>query len=230
MSKYEINEHVFITPLRTDGVVKAVNGENYTITYFPRNQEKRKTKVFNISLLSDYKKPVERKKVKHDNSNYYYHAVQNFHSAFNHPYATKPTVMDANTALKRMSWLLEEVVEFLHSSSDNLQQFTTLYDQLVVNGFQSYLKLSNTEFPEDKLLHQLDAACDILYFNQGDFNLLGTKPDGIFDEVQKSNMGKLWSDGRARFREGDGKIIKPEGWTDPSEGIKKEIERQLANK
>jgi predicted HAD superfamily Cof-like phosphohydrolase len=229
MSSYQINQKCFITPLRTDGVVKAVNGDNYTITYFPRNQNKRKTKVFNVSLLSDYRKPIDRIKAHSHSGNKFYYAVQDFHKAFNHPYATKPTVMDADTALKRMSWTLEEVVEFLHASSDSLAQFTKLYDQLVVNGFQSYLKLSTQEFPENKLPHQIDAACDILYFNQGDFNLLGTKPDRIFDEVQKSNMGKLWSDGEARFREGDGKIIKPEGWTDPSEGIKKEIERQLAN-
>lgn len=37
--------------------------------------------------------------------------------------------------------------------------------------------------------------------------------DGAFKEVHKSNMTKLWEDGKPRYR-GDGKVIKPE-WYEP---------------
>lgn len=37
--------------------------------------------------------------------------------------------------------------------------------------------------------------------------------DGAFKEVHKSNMTKLWEDGKPRYRE-DGKVIKPE-WYEP---------------
>jgi len=42
-------------------------------------------------------------------------------------------------------------------------------------------------------------------------------------------MAKLWPDGRPRYREGDGKVIKPQGWEDPAEKLAAEIRRQVAD-
>ena len=39
-------------------------------------------------------------------------------------------------------------------------------------------------------------------------------------------MAKLWPDGRAHHRPGDGKVMKPEGWQDPGPLLQAEIERQ----
>ena len=37
----------------------------------------------------------------------------------------------------------------------------------------------------------------------------------VFDAVHEANMTKVWADGRVHYREGDGKVIKPEGWVGP---------------
>lgn len=38
--------------------------------------------------------------------------------------------------------------------------------------------------------------------------------DEVIEEVHRSNMAKLWSDGKPHYR-ADGKVAKPEGWTPP---------------
>jgi predicted HAD superfamily Cof-like phosphohydrolase len=220
--KFKINQKVFYTSAKVPAVIKGFEKNKVFITYFPKGETKRTNKLVEPSKLKPYRK------IK-NNSNRYYYAVRKFHAAFKHPKSNKPTPMDANMAIKRMSWTLEEIVEFIHASSESKEQFSTLFEQLIVNGQKTYEKLLNTPLPEsaeDRLLAQVDAVGDILYFNQGDFNILGVKPDRIFDAIQAANMRKLHEDGKPRFREGDGKIIKPEGWYGPEKDIQKEIERQ----
>jgi predicted HAD superfamily Cof-like phosphohydrolase len=43
-------------------------------------------------------------------------------------------------------------------------------------------------------------------------------------------MAKLFPDGKPRYRESDGKIIKPDGWVAPEPKLKSEIERQKEQK
>jgi predicted HAD superfamily Cof-like phosphohydrolase len=74
---------------------------------------------------------------------------------------------------------------------------------------------------------QADAFIDAIYFAIGGLVELGVRPGPLWDIVQGANMAKLWPDGRPRWREGDGKVIKPDGWQDPAEKLTAEIERQL---
>ena len=55
---------------------------------------------------------------------------------------------------------------------------------------------------------------------------MGVRPDKGFEIVNNANMAKLFPDGKPRFREGDGKILKPEGWQAPEPQLRAEIERQ----
>jgi predicted HAD superfamily Cof-like phosphohydrolase len=75
---------------------------------------------------------------------------------------------------------------------------------------------------------QADAFIDVIYFAIGGLVNLGVRPGPLWDIVQSANMAKLWPDGRPRFREGDGKVIKPKGWEDPGPKLAAEIRRQLA--
>jgi len=75
---------------------------------------------------------------------------------------------------------------------------------------------------------QADAFIDVIYFAIGGLVNLGVQPGPLWDIVQSANMAKLWPDGRPRHREGDGKVIKPEGWEDPGPKLADEIRRQLA--
>lgn len=78
---------------------------------------------------------------------------------------------------------------------------------------------------EDKV-DQADALIDAMYFCLGTLVEMGIKPDGLFEIVQEANMSKLFPDGKPRYREGDGKVLKPEGWEPPEPKLKEEVERQ----
>ena len=74
---------------------------------------------------------------------------------------------------------------------------------------------------------QADAFIDVIYFAIGGLVEMGIQPGALWDIVQGANMAKLWPDGRPRFREGDGKVLKPVGWEDPGPKLVAEIRRQL---
>jgi predicted HAD superfamily Cof-like phosphohydrolase len=126
-----------------------------------------------------------------------YYKVRDFHIAFNHPYSDVPKVLDMELAQKRANWIKEEVEEMLEA--------TVLQD----------------------IYEQADAFIDIIYFALGGLVNIGVPPDKIFDIVQNANMSKLWEDGKPRFREGDGKIIKPPHWEDPHDKIVKAINNMM---
>jgi predicted HAD superfamily Cof-like phosphohydrolase len=74
---------------------------------------------------------------------------------------------------------------------------------------------------------QADAFIDVIYFALGGLVEMGLQPGPLWDIVQGANMAKLWPDGHPRFRDGDGKVLKPAGWEDPGPRLAAEIRRQL---
>ena len=77
----------------------------------------------------------------------------------------------------------------------------------------------------ENIYEQADAMIDLIYFALGTLVEMGVKPKEIFDIVQNANMSKLWEDGKAHYREGDGKVLKPPTWEDPYPKIKEAIDR-----
>ena len=81
------------------------------------------------------------------------------------------------------------------------------------------------EFIEaENIYDQADAMIDLIYFALGTLVEMGVKPKNLFDIVQNANMSKLWDDGKARYREGDVKVLKPPSWEDPYPKIKEAID------
>lgn len=78
----------------------------------------------------------------------------------------------------------------------------------------------------EDIVAQADALADLLYFIYGTFVNIGVDPERVFTAVHEANMRKLWPDGKPRWREGDGKVIKPPDWIGPEDAIAAEIERQ----
>ena len=70
----------------------------------------------------------------------------------------------------------------------------------------------------EKLVDQVDSMIDLLVFALGTLVEMGVDPQGIFDEVHKANMAKLWPDGKPRYRD-DNKLMKPRGWEPPQKYI-----------
>lgn len=75
------------------------------------------------------------------------------------------------------------------------------------------------------IYEQIDAMIDNIYFALGTLVEIGVYPEKIFEIVQNANMSKLWEDGKPRYNK-DGKVIKPNGWQDPHDLIKTEINKQ----
>lgn len=76
----------------------------------------------------------------------------------------------------------------------------------------------------DDQTDQVDALIDLLWFTFGTFVEMGVDPGPLWDIVKEANMSKLFPDGKPHYRESDGKIIKPDGWTSPEPLIKAHLE------
>jgi predicted HAD superfamily Cof-like phosphohydrolase len=159
--------------------------------------------------------------------------VGQFHSAFGHPVAdeVKPLALERGT--NRAVWTGEEaLVEFIHQSSDNEEQFLAAYDKLIAGLEKAKAKSLAMEYPKnetEKVVGQADALVDACYFIGGSFVEIGIKPQPLFDIVQAANMAKLGPDGKPIIRPEDGKIMKPEGWEPPETKLEAEIKRQMTD-
>jgi predicted HAD superfamily Cof-like phosphohydrolase len=163
--------------------------------------------------------------------NYAKDQVEQFQRAFNHPVADAPTSLELKRGTARAVWTGEEaLVEFVHQSSNNEQEFLQAYDNLIAGLEKAKLKSLGMEYPKnevEKIIGQADALTDAAYFILGSFVEMGIDPQPLLDIVQGANMAKLGADGKPIIRESDGKIMKPEGWTPPEAKLEEEIIRQI---
>jgi predicted HAD superfamily Cof-like phosphohydrolase len=160
-------------------------------------------------------------------------SVGKFHTAFAHPVADKIKPLELERGTARAIWTGEEaLVEFLHQSSDNEEQFLAAYDKALAGLEKAKAKSLAMEYSKtdlDKVIGQSDAIIDAFYFLAGSLVEMGVKPQALFDIVQAANMAKLGPDGKPIIRPEDGKIMKPEGWEPPEAKLEAEIKRQYAS-
>lgn len=114
-------------------------------------------------------------------------AVKAFHSAFEIGYREAPTAdIGTNKVLLRYNLMKEENEEYLEAARNN------------------------------DLTEVADALGDMLYILCGTIieHGLQNKIEQVFDEIQRSNMSKLGSDGKPVYRE-DGKVMKGPAYIRP---------------
>ena len=114
-------------------------------------------------------------------------------------------------AINRVAYIVEEVIELLYATAGHKERFEEFYNELIKRANESYHKQLTKQFPKYKLIGQVDAFTDILYFANGGFTEMGVVPDRIFNIVHQANMGKIFPDGKPHFNE-VGKVIKPDNW------------------
>lgn len=161
--------------------------------------------------------------------------VKDFHESFNHPISDVPKPMTLERAVNRSIWTGEEIVEFIHASSKDENEFGLAFSLFIQGLEKAYKKSSKEKFIQDdveRVVAQADALTDTDYFVKGSFVEIGVDEEPVFNIVQAANMSKLFTaeDGTkyAEYRE-DGKILKsPDFWT-PEDKIKEEIQRQINN-
>lgn len=66
----------------------------------------------------------------------------------------------------------------------------------------------------DDIVEIADALADMCVIILGTAAAYGIPLAAVFEEVHRSNMAKVMPDGTVK-RRGDGKILKPGGWTPP---------------
>ncbi|TCI29147.1 hypothetical protein EVJ33_10945 [Exiguobacterium sp. SL-10] len=165
---------------------------------------------------------------------YFYEQVRQFHETFGHPEASVPQPLELDRAVKRSVWTAEEaVVEFLHQSARNEEEFLQAVATFQ-QGFEQAVQKSLQDAPPtndvERLVGQGDALTDALYFVMGSFVELGLDPVPLFEIVQRANMAKLGPDGKPILRASDNKVMKPEGWLPPEPELEAEVRRQLEAK
>lgn len=113
--------------------------------------------------------------------------------------------MRLSTATKKLiEWHTTFGVDILNSPGMPSHDRRKLRLELIREEFE---ELTEAVEKED-IVEVADALADILYVVHGAALEFGVPLDDVFDEVHRSNMTKVWSDGTVHRRE-DGKVMKP---------------------
>lgn len=104
----------------------------------------------------------------------------------------------------------------------DVAQFMVACDQTVDHSnydqCRLYIDLITEELKELQVAQEdteaLDAVCDLIWVLTGYAYSCGWDVSRAWDEVARSNMGKIMPDGKVHKR-ADGKVQKPQSWTPP---------------
>jgi predicted HAD superfamily Cof-like phosphohydrolase len=114
-----------------------------------------------------------------------YRQVLQFHRTYGHPVGNNPKLLAEDRLRLRLSLIHEELEEL-------------------------YVALDN-----DDLIEQADALGDMVYVIMGMAIEMGIRLDTVINEIHRSNMSKLGSDGKPIYRE-DGKVLKGPNYSPPN--------------
>lgn len=127
-----------------------------------------------------------------------------FHRAFGHPAPEKPTFDEINAL-----------------TPDGDETLVELRERLI----KEEAKETFDAIRAGDMGEAADGLGDLIYVVVGTAVVLGVDLEPVLKLIQDANMAKLGPDGKPIVR-GDGKIMKPEGWTKPDAAIREEVIRQ----
>lgn len=87
---------------------------------------------------------------------------------------------------------------------DKKLSYNLIHEEL--NEFYEAMKDNN-------IIEVADALGDLIYVVYCAANIWGIDLEDIFNEIHRSNMTKVWSDGTVHRRPEDGKILKPQNYS-----------------
>lgn len=116
----------------------------------------------------------------------------------------------------RLRTIAEEFLELL-TAALGVTEHTTLPEDvdvaLIKQGIESLLSRWRPSFDYNTIL-VADALVDMMVLIVGTGLELGIPLDRVWDEIHRTNMAKVGTDGSVR-RRADGKVLKPDGWKKP---------------
>ena len=117
------------------------------------------------------------------------------------------------------------VHEFTRVCESHLPQSPTFMAQENIHFIRKMVNDELDELENSKTIaEQADALVDAVYYICDTAVRHGMNLDPLFEIVHAANMKKI-VDGKILRRE-DGKILKPQGWEEPTQKLANEIERQ----
>ena len=170
-----------------------------------------------------------------------FNKVKSFHKLMDGQTQQVPRAFPPMEASFRAGFKVEEIVEFLYASTENLsenaspeeanEKFHELIENLHRDVDKAVQKVESKLHPDkDALTDEVDAMIDLLYLTYGSLVLAGVDPAEIFNAVHEANMGKIFPDGHPHFDPETHKVLKPADWAEkfaPEKKIKKELDRQI---
>ena len=171
--------------------------------------------------------------------------VRAFHVAFGHDAPDEPVPMNQNSRAVRAGFMREELAEFLDADCVvarvdallDLLYFVVGTGVAMGQPLEFYEGVTSVMLPayeQQKEFLLSPIARQIYDFENthvsgshvralegvgslvcGVLRNSGLEVLPLFTIVHGANMAKLWEDGKPRWREGDGKVLKPEGWRSP---------------
>jgi len=106
----------------------------------------------------------------------------------------------------------------IRSKNPGFNSKTGLWRKLVDEEYgELMLAMDNAMAYQDPVNYAeiLDACCDLVWVTIGLAYNMGLPFDEASELVKQTNMAKINAKTGKVFRRGDGKILKPEGWTPP---------------
>ena len=159
-----------------------------------------------------------------------YKQVKEFHDHFDPNIHNSVSALSKEVAEYRSGFKLEEILEFLYAANngdkDNFRSSVAYLKETLDTEAE---KLIEKDKQVEPLVDEVDALIDLLYFTYGSFVMMNVDPTQVFNIVHEANMGKLFPDGKPRYHEVTGKVLKPDNWEAdfaPEKRIKDEIEKQ----
>ncbi len=163
-----------------------------------------------------------------------YEAVQEFHAHFDPIPHQEVTPLSKEVAEYRSGFKVEEILEFLYAASNgDVESFKESVAYLQQGIAKEAEKIIQKEKVIDPVVDEADALIDLLYFTYGSFVMMNIDPAPLFEIVHQANMGKLFPDGKPRYHEVTGKVLKPENWEQdfaPEQKLAEEINKQRETK
>ena len=144
-------------------------------------------------------------------------AVADFMDTFGQTIRTTPTAdISDEERLLRARLVLEEALEFV--AAMGCVAATTGHD--LVTKADTAVFLDPTPGAGIDLVEATDALADLTVVTKGSALTMGIPIDEAFEVVHTTNMAKADPVTGKPIKRDDGKVIKPEGWVGPTEGLR----------
>lgn len=134
--------------------------------------------------------------------------VAEFHESFGHPIVSKPKVPNPARTRLRMLLIVEEALEVLKAIKlEKGPSRISIATEKMAEALNHIRHAEDSEFGELDLTNLAKELADLEYVTCGAALEFGVDLDRVMQEVHRSNMSKLGSDGRPLYND-VGKVIK----------------------